>query len=182
MAQWSARKFIKFIFKKKNDESRYGDVTNLSVFSILHALMFWDPFSRLFLLFPFLSVFSSFSGFSVFFGFSGFFQFFLFFSIFSVFSGVSRFFSGTRLRRYEIQGEKDFRPLPLGPVPKNSFRGTGPWVISYRSSHKRARSANPMESSSTTDRRTKCGHKRIENTLKTYWGFLASQSNCCWTY
>jgi hypothetical protein len=37
----------------------------------------------------------------------------------------------------------------LGPVPKKkSFCRWGPWVISYQLSHKRARSANPMRSSS----------------------------------
>ncbi len=76
----------------KNDESRYGDVTNLSVFSILHALMFSDPFSRLFLLFPFLSVFFSFSGFYRDFPVFLFFRFFRFFSVSPVFSGFFRFF------------------------------------------------------------------------------------------
>jgi hypothetical protein len=40
---------------------------------------------------------------------------------------------------------------------KNSFLGQGPWAISYRLSHKRPQSVNPMESSSVygrTDERT----------------------------
>jgi hypothetical protein len=66
---------------------------------------------------------------------------------------------------------------PLGArtgPKKNSSRGKDPWVISYRTSHERARSANPMRSYSAsdsqsdlqTDGQTKRGHKRIENTLK----------------
>ncbi len=158
--------------KKKNDESRYGDVTNLSVFSILHALMFWDPFSRLFLLFSVFPVFS---------GFSGFFRFFWFFPVFLVFfrfflisSGFSRllppFSAFFPVRDWEVmkyKGKRTSGPPPRGKdrSQKNSFRGWGPWVISYRSSHKRARSANPMESSSE-DRQTDTGQSADIGVLK----------------
>jgi hypothetical protein len=37
---------------------------------------------------------------------------------------------------------------------KNSFRRSGRWVISYRSSHKSPQSGNPMKSSSVAYRRT----------------------------
>ncbi len=74
---------------------------------------------------------------------------------------------------------------PLGArtgPKKNSFRGKDPWVISYRTSHERARSANPMRSYSAsdsqtnnqTDGQTKRGHKRIENTLKMDFIFLTN--------
>ncbi len=68
----------------------------MSVFSILHALLFWDPFSRLFLLFLLFPVYSGFSGFSRFFpvfpASPGFSRFFRFFPVFSGFSGFFRFF------------------------------------------------------------------------------------------
>jgi hypothetical protein len=54
---------------------------------------------------------------------------------------------------------------------KNSFLGSYPGVISFRLSHERARSVNPLKSSSGTDGRTDKTRKiayfsKIENTLK----------------
>ncbi len=42
---------------------------------------------------------------------------------------------------------------------KNSFLGSGPGVINYRSSYKRARSVNPLKSSSPTDRQSSNNRK-----------------------
>jgi hypothetical protein len=55
---------------------------------------------------------------------------------------------------------------------KNSFRRSGSWVISYRSSHKSPQSGNPMKSSSAAYRRIDKQMDNVrtiaysENTLK----------------